>query len=250
MAHPRKKFLLSCLWALSLGGCVAVQGPPDPHDPWESFNRGVYSLNDKLDRAILKPTAKGYRAITPDAVETGVTNFFSNLEDIPIFLNELLQFKLLDALSDTGRLVVNTTLGIGGIFDVATPIGLDKHNEDFGQTLGRWGIGTGPYLVLPLFGPSSPRDAFGLTGEYAVGPIRQVEDTSTRNSLYVIEIIDTRAQLLSLDKVIDEAALDPYIYIRDAWIQRRRSLVYDGNPPPDESDDIDIFSDDDESEKE
>ncbi|HEX5056070.1 MAG TPA: VacJ family lipoprotein [Gammaproteobacteria bacterium] len=246
MTHSRKKLLLSCLWALSLGGCAAVQGPPDPQDPWERFNRSMYSFNDKLDRAILKPTAKGYHAITPDVVETGVTNFFANLEDIPTLLNNLLQFKLLDALSDAGRLIINSTIGIGGIFDVATPIGLEKHDEDFGQTLGRWGVGSGPYLVLPLFGPSSPRDAFGLTGEYAVAPIRQIEDTSTRNSLYVMQIIDIRARLLPLDGVIDEAALDPYIYIREAWMQRRRSLVYDGNPPPEESDEIDIFSDDEE----
>lgn len=246
MIHSRKKLLLSCLWALSLAGCAAVSGPTDPQDPWESFNRGVYSFNDKLDRAVLKPTAKGYRAITPDAVETGVTNFFANLEEIPTLLNNLLQFKWLAALSDTGRLAVNTTVGIGGIFDVATPLGLDKHDEDFGQTLGRWGVNPGPYLVLPLFGPSSPRDIFGLVGDYSVGMIRQVEDTSTRNSLYVVEIIDTRARLLSLDEVIDEAAMDPYIYIRDAWLQRRRSLVHDGDPPPGESDEIDIFADDEE----
>ncbi len=247
MPHPRKKLLWSCLWALSLGGCATVEGPRDPQDPWEGFNRSIYSFNTKLDK-VLKPVAKGYRAVTPDPVETGVTNFFSNLGEIKILANNLLQFKPLAALSDTTRLLVNTTLGIGGLFDVATPMGLDKHNEDFGQTLGRWGMGSGPYMVLPLFGPSSPRDGFGRVADYAFDPIREVDDTSTRNSLYALDIIDTRAQLLAVDDIIDQAALDPYIYIRDAWLQRRRSLIYDGNPPPDTgSEEIDIFADDEES---
>lgn len=244
MPHSRKRLFLSWLSALFLGGCTTVSGPPDSQDPWESFNRSMYSFNTKIDRAVLKPAAKGYHAITPDALETGVSNFFANLEEIQILVNDLLQFKPLAALSDTGRLIINTTLGIGGIFDVATPIGLSKHEEDLGQTLGRWGVSSGPYLVLPLFGPSSPRDAFGMIGDNALDPIRQVEDNSTRNSLYVVKIVDTRAQLLKVDNIIDEAALDPYTYIRDAWLQRRRSLVHDGNPPPSESEEIDIFADD------
>jgi phospholipid-binding lipoprotein MlaA len=244
MPHPGKKILLLCLWTLIPGGCATVSGPTDPQDPWESFNRSMYSFNTRLDNTVLKPVAKGYRAITPDPVETGVTNFFSNLEEVRNLVSNLLQFKPLAALSDTGRLAVNTTIGIGGLFDVATPLGLSKHNEDTGQTLGRWGMGPGPYLVLPFFGPSSPRDAFGLAADYTLDPLREVEDTSTRYGLYVIEIIDIRAQLLAVDDIIDEAALDPYIYIRDAWLQRRRSLVYDGEPPPDTSEEIDIFSDD------
>jgi phospholipid-binding lipoprotein MlaA len=243
MPHIRKKLLWSCLWALSLGGCATVEGPRDPQDPWEGFNRSMYSFNTTLDKA-LKPVAKGYRAITPDPVETGITNFFANLEEIQTLVNDLLQFKPLDALSDTGRLMVNTTLGIGGLFDVATHMGMTKHEEDMGQTLGSWGMGSGPYMMLPFFGPSSPRDAFGLAADYAFDPIPEVDDTSTRNSLYALEIIDTRAQLLPVDDIIDQAALDPYIYIRDAWLQRRRSLVHDGNPPPSESEEIDIFADD------
>lgn len=245
MPHSQKKFLLLSLWALSLTGCATVPGPPDPQDPWEGFNRSMYSFNTTIDKAVLKPVAKGYRAITPDPIETGVTNFFANLEEVQILVNNLLQFKLLAALSDTGRLTVNSTIGIGGLFDVATPLGLNKHNEDLGQTLGRWGMGSGPYLMLPFFGPSSPRDAFGLVGDYALDPIREVEDNSTRNGLYVMERLDTRAQLLAVDDIIDEAAFDPYIYIRDAWIQRRRSLVYDGNPP-EAADEFDIFADDEE----
>jgi phospholipid-binding lipoprotein MlaA len=245
MPRATNKLLLLCALLLGPGGCATLEGPPDPRDPWEGFNRSMYAFNTKLDNAVLKPAAKGYRAITPDPVETGVTNFFANLEEIRIAVNNLLQFKPLAALSDTGRLVINTTLGIGGVFDVATQMGLRKHEEDLGQTLGRWGVGSGPYLVLPFFGPSSPRDGFGLIGDYALDPIRQVEDNSTRNSLYVVDVMDTRAQLLAVDDIIEQAAFDPYTYIRDAWLQRRRSLIHDGNPPPSESDEIDIFGDDD-----
>jgi phospholipid-binding lipoprotein MlaA len=244
MPRATNKLLLLCALLLGLGGCATLEGPPDPRDPWEGFNRGMYAFNTKLDNAVLKPAAKGYRAITPDPVETGVTNFFANLEEIRILVNNLLQFKPLAALSDTGRLVINTTLGIGGVFDVATQMGLRKHEEDLGQTLGRWGVGSGPYLVLPFFGPSSPRDGFGLIGDYALNPIREVEDNSTRNSLYVVDVMDTRAQLLAVDDIIEQAAFDPYTYIRDAWLQRRRSLIHDGNPPPSESEEIDIFGDD------
>jgi phospholipid-binding lipoprotein MlaA len=245
MPRATNKLLLLCALLLGPGGCATLEGPPDPRDPWEGFNRSMYAFNTKLDNAVLKPAAKGYRAITPDPVETGVTNFFANLEEIRIAVNNLLQFKPLAALSDTGRLVINTTLGIGGVFDGATQMGLRKHEEDLGQTLGRWGVGSGPYLVLPFFGPSSPRDGFGLIGDYALDPIRQVEDNSTRNSLYVVDVMDTRAQLLAVDDIIEQAAFDPYTYIRDAWLQRRRSLIHDGNPPPSESDEIDIFGDDD-----
>jgi phospholipid-binding lipoprotein MlaA len=230
---------------LGHGGCATVSGPADPRDPWEGFNRGMYTFNNKLDNALLKPVAKGYRAITPNPVETGVTNFFANLGDIRILLNNLLQFKPLAALSDTCRLAINSTLGIGGLFDVATPLGLQKHDEDFGQTLGRWGIGSGPYLVLPFFGPSSPRDSFGQIVDYTAGPIHEVEDDSARYGLYALKAVNKRAQLLVVTDIIDEAALDPYIYTRDAWLQRRRSLVHDGDPPRDESaDEIDIFADD------
>ena len=138
--------LLSC-------GCANLSGPTEPHDPWERLNRSMYGFNDKLDKAILKPTAKGYKAITPDPVEHGVNNFFSNIGEVRVIVNDLLQFKLLQTLSDTTRLVINSTIGIGGIFDVAKPMGLKKHHEDFGQTLGYWGVSNGPYLVLPLFRP-------------------------------------------------------------------------------------------------
>lgn len=234
-----------CLVAVS--GCATLDGPTDAHDPWERFNRGMYTFNDKVDRAVLKPVAKGYRAITPNAVEKGISNFFGNLGEIRVIANDILQLKLVRALSDTSRFVVNSTIGIAGLFDVATHMGLDKHDEDFGQTLGRWGAGTGPYLVLPFFGPSSVRDGIGLVGDYQIDPIGEVDDRDKRNALYAVSIIDNRAQLLEAGEILDEAAFDPYIFLREAYFQRRRNQVYDGAPPVLETEDneeIDIFSDD------
>lgn len=226
-------------------GCATLEGPPDPHDPWESFNRSIYRFNDSLDRAVLRPVAQGYRYVTPDPVETGVGNFFSNLGEIRNLINNLLQFKPAGALSSTGRLLINSTIGIAGIFDVATPIGLSPNDEDFGQTLGRWGLDTGPYLVLPFLGSSSVRDGFGRIPDYYLNPIREVEENRTRTGLYVVDVVSTRARLLEAGEILDEAAMDPYIFVREAYLQRRKNKVYDGNPPmetPDEE--IDIFSDD------
>lgn len=229
---------------LLLSGCASVNGPPDSHDPWERFNRSVYNFNDKFDRAILKPVAKGYRKITPDPAEKGVSNFFSNLDDVIVIVNDILQLKPLQALSDTGRFLVNSTLGIAGLFDVATPIGLEKHDEDFGQTLGRWGLGQGPYLVLPVLGPSTVRDGAGLVADQYVHPIREAEDRESRVGLYLLNMVNLRAGLLEAGDIVDEAAYDPYIFIRELYIQRRRNLVYDGSPPVDPMDEeIDIFSD-------
>lgn len=236
---------LTALIALAGTGCASIDGPREPHDPWEGYNRAMHSFNDKVDRAVLKPTAKGYRAITPDPVEKGISNFFSNLGEVKVIVNDLLQFKLLHFLSDTGRLVTNSTLGIGGLFDVASHFGMKKHDEDFGQTLGRWGVGQGPYLVLPFLGPSSVRDGIGEYGDYFADPIREVDDRDHRLALRALDIIDGRAQLLEAGEIVDEAAFDPYIFLREAYLQRRRYQVYDGDLPDidDEQDDIDIFSD-------
>ncbi|MBN1379067.1 MAG: VacJ family lipoprotein [Gammaproteobacteria bacterium] len=245
--HYQFYFALILLCLLTLSGCATLDGPTEPQDPWEGFNRSMYTFNNKVDRAILKPVAKGYRAITPNAVEKGVSNFFSNLWEIKVIANDALQFKLLRALSDSGRFLVNSTIGIGGLFDVATHMGLKKHDEDFGQTLGRWGIGNGPYLVLPFFGPSSIRDGVGLVGDYQLDPIKEVEDQGTRNALYSTRIISTRAELLEAGEIVDEAAFDPYIFLREAYLQRRKHQVYDGTPPAndaiEEDEEIDIFSD-------
>jgi phospholipid-binding lipoprotein MlaA len=242
-----KPLFHQCVWPavmLLLSGCATLNGPPDPHDPWERFNRTMYSFNDKLDRTVLKPVAKGYRSVTPDSAEKGISNFFSNIDDVIVIANDIFQLKPVQALSDTGRFLINSTLGIGGLFDVATPIGLKKHDEDFGQTLGRWGIDQGPYLVLPFFGSSSIRDGFGLATDLYMHPLNEVEDSGARAGLFLLNTVSLRAGLLEAGDIVDEAAYDPYIFLRELYLQRRRNLVHDGSPPADPLDEeIDIFSD-------
>jgi len=217
---------LACI--LTLAGCATAT---DPRDPIEPINRGIYHFNDAVDKAVVKPVAQGYKAVLPGPVRTGVTNFFSNIDDVLIALNNVLQFKFDRAASDVARVMFNTTFGIAGIFDVATEFGLEKHNEDFGQTLGYWGVGDGPFLMLPILGPSNLRDTVGLAAYYELDPVLNLDHVPTRNTLTGVRFIDRRARLLDAEKVLDEAALDPYTFLRDAYIQHRRSLVYDGNPP-------------------
>jgi len=214
--------------AFVLSGC-ATNG--DPRDPFEPVNRGIYHFNDAVDKAVLKPVAQGYRAVLPTPVRSGVDNFFSNIDDIFVTANNLLQFKFKTAASDFARLLANSTLGIGGIFDVATSFGLEKHEEDLGQTLGYWGIGNGPYLVIPLTGPSTVRDAIGSFAQSYYDPIWNLNNVAVRNSLAGLRVVSDRADLLDAEKVLDEAALDPYTFLRDAYLQQRRSMIYDGNPP-------------------
>jgi phospholipid-binding lipoprotein MlaA len=232
MGSLKRKFTVTlALGALLLGGC-ATNG--DPRDPLEPLNRGIYQFNDAVDRGIMKPVAKGYKAVLPQPVRTGVGNFFSNLDDVVVLLNDLLQFKFGQAASDFSRLVWNTSVGILGLIDVATPMDLPKHNEDFGQTLGRWGVGNGPYLVLPLLGPSNLRDTVGLVVDYRVDPVYQQDDMADRNTAVVLRAIHKRSVLLGAEDVVQEGALDPYSFVRDAYLDRRRNLVYDGKPPKDE----------------
>lgn len=216
-----------------LGGCASSG---NPKDPVEGFNRAMFAFNEGLDAAIIKPVAKGYKAALPDPVRTGVTNFFGNIADFFIGVNNLLQGKPGQAASDIGRVLVNSTVGILGLFDVATSAGLEKHEEDFGQTFGRWGVGDGAYVVLPFFGPRTVRDTAGLVLDSMADPVADLDHVPTRNSLLALRIVDTRADLLPADKVIEEAALDKYSYIRDGYLQRRRSLVHDGNPPREQTD--------------
>jgi len=224
--------IVSVLLSLSLlGGCASIEGQADPDDPLESFNRAMYSFNDTLDQAILKPVAQGYNAALPDPVNKGVSNFFSNLEDVVVVFNDLLQFKFEQALSDTARIFFNSTIGIFGLIDVASGMDLPKHDEDFGQTLGYWGVDTGAYIVWPFFGPSNVRDTVGSISDAYVNPLYDITPDSTRDGLVVLDAIDTRAGLLSASKILKEAALDPYLFVRDAYLQRRENLVYDGNPP-------------------
>ncbi len=213
-------------------------------DPFEGFNRAMYTFNDKLDVYILKPVAKGYRAVTPIPVRKSISNFFSNLHDPMVMLNNLLQGKPGQAASDLSRFLTNSTVGIYGLFDVATKIGLQKHNEDFGQTLAVWGVGDGPYLVLPFFGPSNLRDGPALIVDWETYPPNYMQDSGTRDKLFVVEAVDKRAQLLDATDILEQAAgRDPYVFVREAYRQRRRSLIYDGNPPQ-EAPDPSLFEED------
>lgn len=223
-----KATLLALAFPVLLGGC-ATSG--DPRDPLEGFNRAMFAFNEGVDTVLIRPVAQGYDAVMPTPIRTGVTNFFGNVADLFIGVNNLLQGKPAHAASDFGRVAINSTIGILGLFDVATEMGLDKHEEDFGQTFGRWGVGTGAYVVLPLFGPRTLRDTVGLVLDVSTDPVANLGDVSTRNSLAALRLIDNRADLLPADRVIAEAALDKYAYVRDAYLQRRRSLVHDGNPP-------------------
>jgi phospholipid-binding lipoprotein MlaA len=203
----------------------------DPRDPIEGFNRAVFSFNEGLDAAVIRPIAKGYETVLPGPVRTGVSNFYNNIGDLFISVNNLLQGKPADAVGDAARFAFNSTFGIAGLFDVASGMGLEKHEEDFGQTLGSWGVGPGPYLVLPVYGPRDVRDAAGLALDVSVDPVSRVDHVPTRNALTALRLVNERANLLPADQIIAEAALDKYSYLRDAYLQRRRSLVFDGRPP-------------------
>jgi phospholipid-binding lipoprotein MlaA len=235
----RFRALLTAAICLSLLAGCATTTSNDPRDPFEPLNRGIYQFNEHLDGVIVKPIAELYTGVVPPIVRTGVSNFFSNINDVIVALNNLLQGKVDKALSDIGRIAVNSTAGLLGVFDVATPIGLEKHDEDFGQTLGYWGLGDGPYIVLPLFGPSSARDTLGRIGDYFADPVTYVDPTRDRTILWGSRVISRRAELLDSKKLLDTAALDPYEFLRDAYLQRRRNLVYDGNPPREKDDDRD-----------
>ena len=219
------------LLTILLAGCATVEGPPDPDDPFEGFNRSMYQFNDSLDRAVIKPVAQGYNAIMPTPVNKAVSNFFSNLDDVIVIFNDLLQLKISQAAHDSARVFFNTTIGLLGFIDVASGMELPKHDEDFGQTLGYWGVNSGPYIVWPFFGPSNPRDTVGLIADAYVNPLNDIEPEHDRYWLSALKIVDTRAGLLSAGKVLDEAALDPYLFVRDAYQQRREHLIHDGNPP-------------------
>lgn len=197
-------------------------------DPLEPMNRAIFEFNEIVDDNVLKPIAKGYKYVTPDPVEVGISNFFSNLGEIGTITNDLLQLKFAQAGRDTMRFFLNSTLGIFGIFDVATPLGLSKNKEDFGQTLGFWGVPDGPYLVLPFLGPSSFRDGPSMIVDYELSPVEQLHHEE-RQLLQTLDIVDTRARLLRATKILDTAAKDKYIFIRESYLQKRESQVNDGN---------------------
>jgi phospholipid-binding lipoprotein MlaA len=226
IAHARRRGTCALLAAVltGLGGCAIG---PNPRDPFEPYNRKMMEFNEDVDALALKPAATAYRRVLPPVVRTGVSNFFANLGDAWSFVNSLLQFRLQDAAENFMRVNVNTLFGLGGILDFASEMHIERHKEDFGQTLGRWGVPAGPYLVLPLLGPSTLRDASALPIDRNAHPVHFVEPWNTRYGLYVLQAVDARSNLLRASSVLDEAALDKYSFTRDAHLQRRRAEIFD-----------------------
>lgn len=229
------------LTMLLLSACASLPEGSErsEKDPWERYNRAMHEFNDAVDRSVLRPVAKGYRAVTPDPVENGVSNFFDNLTYPLVILNQFLQGDFGDGFRDTGRFLFNTVYGLGGIFDPATGVGLERHNEDFGQTLGVWGVPNGPYLVLPFLGPSTVRDTAGTYVDGQLDPMFEYFSEPEEYYLLGLRIVSLRASLLDFDSQLT-ATYDPYAFMRDAVLQRREYLVHDGNPPrsPDYYDDL------------
>lgn len=231
--------LLCCCWVL--GGCASAK---NPKDPFESYNRTMYQFNEVVDKAVIKPAAQGYSTVIPPPVRMMVSNFFSNLNDVVVTVNDLLQFKLKQAVSDSGRIAVNSTFGLLGVADVATSLGMEKHHEDFGQTLGHWGFGSGPYVVLPVIGPSSVRDTFGEYGDIVASPLRKVNNVDSRNEAFVLNLVNKRSKILDKEELLDEAALDRYDFIRDAYLERRQNQINGDRPVRRKYDDEDDDSSD------
>ncbi|MCB1915574.1 MAG: VacJ family lipoprotein [Rhodocyclaceae bacterium] len=221
--------------ALAVGGCAST--PDNPDDPLEGYNRAMFDFNDRLDKAVLKPTAQVYDKFTPLPVRAGVGNFFGNIGDVWIGINNILQGKAADGMSDLARVLINSTVGILGIFDIATEFGFERHDEDFGQTLGSWGVGEGAYFVLPVLGPRTVRDAGATVVDMTVDNAWYGGQMVTETGTTILKLVNTRANLLAADKVLDEGALDRYVYVREAYLQRRRYEVHDGRPPRDPEDD-------------
>lgn len=221
------RWLTFASFLLVLTSCAST-GPD--YDPYEAVNRRIHAFNEMVDDAVVRPVATAYQAITPGFVDQGVTNISGNLSDAGSAINSMLQLKLGDAAESAMRVAVNSTMGVGGLVDIASEMGIEKHDEDFGQTLGKWGMGSGAYLVLPLLGPSSVRDALGAGLDVFTDPLFHLS-ASTQYPARGIRAIDRRADLLSVETILDKAALDEYSYIRDAYLQRRQYRVYDGNPP-------------------
>lgn len=216
-----------------LAGCASV---PSKVDPLEPMNRALYQVHDALDSTVVKPVAEGYEAIVPKVVRTAFSNVFYNIDDLFSAVNGLLQGKPDKAGNDLGRVMVNTLFGFGGLIDIATEAGIERGNEDFGQTFAVWGFPQGPYLFIPLFGPTTVRDGTGVLVRIGLGPVGYIPDVPVRNSIYGLGYVDLRAQALDAGDLLNQAALDRYTFIRNAYLQRRRYLVYDGKPPPEEDD--------------
>jgi phospholipid-binding lipoprotein MlaA len=238
-AAGRRLPALIAFLVLASAGC-ATTGERTRSDPIEPFNRGVYKFNDALDRAVLKPTAKAYVKVMPEWFRTGVGNFFTNLKGPGTIINQLLQGKFREAGQDTGRFLLNTTFGLGGVIDVATMNELPQHDEDLGQTLGKWGVPPGLYLVIPLLGPATLRDGPSRIADTFLEPLYWYDNDEARWGSLVLSLIDDRARLLPLDDTLAET-YDPYAFIRDAYLQRRQYLVYDGEPPEEPIEEFEDF---------
>jgi len=234
MNNMLRRFVL-LLALMAAAGCAHLPAGhiSDPRDPWERYNRAVFEFNDTLDRAVVKPVAEAYRDYVPELAQRSLRNVFSNLRDVIITAHQLLQGKPQAAMTAGSRVLINSTIGALGLGDPASEMGLIKTNEDFGQTFGRWGIGPGPYFVLPLLGPSTVRDTIGTLADFNFDPIGSVfEQGAGRNIVYGLIAIDRRKDLLDAQDTIEALSFDRYSGVRDAWLARRRSLVYDGEPPP------------------
>lgn len=213
---------------IAASGCATTAN--NPKDPYEGFNRAMFAVNEGFD-VVIKPVAQGYDAAAPLPLKVAIGNFFGNVWDAWTAVNNFLQGKGQEGMSDVGRVLINSTIGIGGAFDIAGEIGLTKHQEDFGQTLARWGVGDGPYFYWPIIGPRTTRDTFGWMVDVYIDPVWRVDNMALRNSLVATPYIDVRASLLPSDKVVDEAAFDKYDYVRNAYLQHRRSEIFDGQLP-------------------
>lgn len=237
-----QRLIVCSFITLLMAGCSAAptqQTAAHEDDPLEGMNRSVYSFNKSVDQAVVSPLANAYAAITPDFIEQGVENFFNNLADVNNFVNHILQAKPKLAANDAGRLLINTTIGIGGLFDVAAKFGMYQQSEDFGQTLGYWGVDSGPYLVLPFMGPSSVRDGVGLLADYQLDPVAELQPSSHQAPIQVLQVLDTRVQLQDVQQLIIG---DEYSFIRDAYLSRRQIQIHDGAPmPAANGDDFDEF---------
>lgn len=230
--------LLLCAWLQGMApaqaqGSEAAAAATDPRDPWEQTNRKIHAFNDRLDRAVLRPVAQAYVDVLPSFLRTGIRNFLGNLGDVWSTANAGLQLKGQPAAENFMRVVINSTLGLYGVMDVASELGLEKHKEDFGQTLGHWGLQSGPYVVLPVLGPATLRDTLALPVDWQASPGQYFQGSGQRTGVTLLNATETRAGLLSTGDAVQQAALDPYTFVRDAWLQKRQNDVYDGNPPLD-----------------
>lgn len=235
---PHHRLALCLVAGILSGGCATTISAPPPDDraasdPWEPFNRRVDAFNTTVDNATLKPLAKGYRKVVPNLARRGVSNFFSNLKTPYTALNNFLQGKGKAGFSDIGRFAMNSTVGLGGLIDVGTEFGLEEHDEDLGQTLAVWGVPDGPYLVLPLFGPSTVRDALTTPADFVGSPLFHYDNTSVKDKLRIVRLVDTRTRLLNAERFLEDSS-DPYITLRESYLQNRNYAIHDGNPPMDD----------------